>query len=111
MSKHRPGPWAARHDDSMRRRRVGPKDSPMFDVAYCSGATSLEGESNAERIVACVNACEGIEDPSQLQEILEHASNLCTQIQNQVDCEGLPTTILDGIEWLENAIARAHKQT
>lgn len=41
-------------------------------VAECSGSgsTSEESERRAARIVACVNACEGIEDPSVIPEIL-----------------------------------------
>lgn len=37
----------------------------------------LEAEANARRIVACVNACAGIENPAALPEVLEAVRVLC----------------------------------
>lgn len=53
--KHTPGPWRIR------------TDLPQPVIASESGqyVVAIPSEVNAARIVACVNAMEGIEDPAQ----------------------------------------------
>jgi hypothetical protein len=54
MSTHTPGPWVV-----LKRPGycwdIGPANGPL--VAFCL-------DTDAERIVECVNACEGIADPA-----------------------------------------------
>lgn len=53
MSKHTPGPWVVRPKRYLdTRRRVGPADNEFFDVAYSSGNSNAESESNARLIAA-----------------------------------------------------------
>jgi hypothetical protein len=60
MSKHTPGPWKA-YDDCMFAMR----DHTLYVI------DKAQSEANARRIVACVNACEGIST-----EALEHRGHL-----------------------------------
>jgi hypothetical protein len=66
--KHTPGPWKV---------RVGSKHDLRIEGKaghICSVELLEEGfgqrDADAERIVACVNACEGIADPSVVPELL-----------------------------------------
>jgi hypothetical protein len=73
MSKHTPGPWVAHvskadeftSNDVMLIR----SQEPLYGVAGIEIERDVD-EANAARIVACVNACEGIEDPSVVPEML-----------------------------------------
>jgi len=57
-AQHTPGPWTVDHECiSANRAHISMAIGP-------DGATYAEQKANAARIVACVNACEGIEDPT-----------------------------------------------
>lgn len=48
----------------------------------------LEAEANARRIVACVNACAGIENPAAIPELIELAmESLCAIVQKADDSD------------------------
>lgn len=74
MSKHTPGPWGI--EEGINCLYVGPvverygRERVVTPVADCNFVDELgekETLANAARIVACVNACEGIEDPANLR--------------------------------------------
>jgi hypothetical protein len=61
MSKHTPEPWEINEDQS---------HDGIFNVCSANGEYICtvwgihdNGRSNADRIVACVNACAGMDDP------------------------------------------------
>lgn len=65
--QHTPGPWYFRPDDSSVEAQT--PTGYNFRVANCADSFALDSETmkaNAERIVACVNACEGIPDPEKV---------------------------------------------
>lgn len=63
-SKHTPGPWDG--DTDGEKLFVVGKD---YEICTMSG----NAEANAARIVECVNACEGIENPAALKHFIETA--------------------------------------
>lgn len=75
--KHTPCPWHRR----IGRRGNGQVASQHEQVCNAEGVAvvmlehdgSLEGEANIVRIIACVNACAGIEDPTTLRAELDAA--------------------------------------
>ena len=64
MSNHTPEPWYWHENDSYCEIN-SERDGQIGDscASSCLGDIDL-GRANARRIVACVNACEGMEDPS-----------------------------------------------
>ena len=78
MSKHTPEPWiVCEHDAGCRdatnfglsieqdRERCGEEPSIIAEVDIDGDGIDLEtGRANAARIVACVNACAGMDDPA-----------------------------------------------
>lgn len=64
-TKHTAEPWRIWHGNE-RRTRIG---NGMTDVAICEDNAPMakdEHKANASRIVACVNACAGMEDPTRV---------------------------------------------
>jgi hypothetical protein len=63
-TKHTPGTWSIDPDDDQSiivgRRGV---NAARVALTRYSGVPGAEDKANAERIVACVNALKGIEDP------------------------------------------------
>ena len=69
-AKHTPGPWYVAAED-LSGGRYYSISSQNCDFFIHDGAHEEEnGEANAARIVACVNACEGIADPAVVPELL-----------------------------------------
>ena len=64
MSNHTPEPWYWHENDSYCEIN-SERDGQIVDscASSCLGDIDL-GRANARRIVACVNACEGMEDPA-----------------------------------------------
>jgi len=64
MSNHTPEPWYWHENDSYCEIN-SERDGQIGDscASSCLGDIDL-GRANARRIVACVNACEGMEDPA-----------------------------------------------
>lgn len=76
MTKHTIGPWNVRnntyrdhHANEMIGIEVGDSDGRHRIAEFCVDKGSI---SNALRAVECVNACEGIENPSYIKELIEH---------------------------------------
>ena len=64
MSKHTPEPWYWHENDSYCEIN-SERDGQIADscASSCLGDIDL-GRANASRIVTCVNACAGMEDPA-----------------------------------------------
>lgn len=70
MSEHTQGPWFTKKDGLSYYidARIGGR--MLQEVAYCGPTEKWEEqEANARRIVACVNACEGLSN--------EQLANIC----------------------------------
>lgn len=89
--RHTPEPWRVVYDSPRhsRNRRI---DCNGLDVAtvYAGGTrpNDMIGVNNANRIVACVNACTGIENPEAALE----------------DCRVTLAAIIDECDWEGKAI-------
>jgi|3_EtaG_2_1085321.scaffolds.fasta_scaffold15134_2 hypothetical protein len=83
MSKHTAGPWKycppVLDDES---GFVGAKAGDGHGVTSLADRPVLESaaqfEANAARIVACVNACEGMDDPEAFVEAAKHITRELT---------------------------------
>lgn len=81
MNKHTPGPWKVRtcHRRTLVRQELAHKIGPNICVMEVAGRDYGNEITNAARIVAAVNACEGIptealEDwPALIASALDHA--------------------------------------
>jgi hypothetical protein len=72
-TKHTPGPWTSRTNAESRRpviRIIGTTPDEPIIAQVSTGANNPNGGDNALRIVACVNACEGI-DPEAIPDLVE----------------------------------------
>ena len=81
MSKHHPGPWVIEPDISTVEVFTEQGDKGGFGCSWlaCSGPGPRETlEANAARIVACVNALEGIDDPEAFVEAAKHITRELT---------------------------------
>ena len=82
MSQHTPTPW-----ETSAAVSAGGVDWDVCEANAGDMLADLQGcpnaEANAKRIVACVNACEGIVDPEQNIPAMKHA------LENLVDCAGI----------------------
>jgi hypothetical protein len=79
-TKHTPGKWkhvAAIVENSPNRRMVAVDGWGGRNVADC-GDDCPEAEANARRIIACVNACDGLTDEQVSQ--LGHLIAQCAEI-------------------------------
>ena len=81
MNGHTPEPWEARPNGAA--FSIARLDEPhhMISVGMI-GQPDGKHEANTERIVACVNGCEGIADPSAVGDVLE-ASKAILKILSQ----------------------------
>jgi siroheme synthase (precorrin-2 oxidase/ferrochelatase) len=68
--QHTPGPWRVGTPPPNGEQTIGTFEGLMVAVAT-TGASGISAKANARRIVACVNACEGIRT-----EALEHRAHL-----------------------------------
>lgn len=90
QTKHTPGPWE-QYAGSIRTvekceqygegYRAEMRQRPIAEVAHLRGQSEVNA-ANAERIVACVNACEGIADPSAVPELLAHLEKCANVISH-----------------------------
>ena len=71
MSKHPPEPWTVDYEDDGRPRAIRDADGEFLTFVTANrlpddSAKDPEAEAAIARIVACVNACTGIDDPAAL---------------------------------------------
>jgi hypothetical protein len=104
MSKHSPEPW-----ELARSTKASRGESTVFaGLRSVAGAGPLSNDlkatkANAERIVACVNACAGVEDPESAVRVLRDAARTAALFING-DYEGrMPEG--DVLTLLRNALA------
>ena len=79
--KHTPGPWHS-HKSSTGDGLI--YDRSPYDGGRVVGQASM---ANAARIVACVNACEGLE-PSAVRELIEAASDCLADLDHYAATHG-----------------------
>jgi len=79
--KHGPEPWYIDRDDRPGmswNMAIGIRREPYKQVCFMAHSESdnnVEGNANAERIVSCVNACAGIENPEVIPEVIANLDN------------------------------------
>ena len=72
MTKHTPEPWEIQHDTCAFCRQADRQEF-VFNPGPSTGLHgAIVGRADAERIVACVNACAGI-NPEAIQDLLSFA--------------------------------------
>lgn len=110
---HTPGPWIWWTSNSWKRlkRDDGRTTQNVLEPYVCKdGHPDLEiKESDMLRIVACVNACEGIKDPiglrQQRDELLEALESLVSYVLATTATQNARTSAL---QQAHTAIAKAH---
>jgi hypothetical protein len=97
--KHTKGPWRVVSDIDSESQDGWPivayRDQSIFSPPMPNDELAYSGD-DAARIVACVNACEGIEDPSVVPEMLAALKQLTADISRSVDIS---------IDWSGSAIS------
>lgn len=108
MNEHTPTPWAHCEEVKYPHRYEGHAIRSAAEEEVTEGLGSIVsptvfGRGNAERIVACVNACEGIENPAAIPRVIQALEELVAE-RNLHGChEDLPETL--GLEWAREALA------
>lgn len=92
-AKHTPESWQIWRD--------GTNDNPSHAITADDGpivAQTVGGNdaANAKRIVACVNACKGIADPSVVPELLAALQAICEFWDFATTEEGMSTPLYPG---------------
>ena len=78
-TKHTPGPWIA-HEDAIFQEKPHGEVSPLIcDTINGRKFTGEERGANARRIVACVNACEGI-NPEAVPELRDICESILAKV-------------------------------
>lgn len=67
--KHTPGPWVQQFNGQIWAATETAPEGALIARAHSTGLNDQRMEANAARIVACVNACEGLADPSVVPEM------------------------------------------
>lgn len=110
-TKHTAGKWVARPENII----VPINDSMSFLIADAPNATrAASWFANSSRIVDCVNACEGIADPSVVPEMMAALkSTLLRAPHRQGDCysDDYAGKCICGREELGRLIDRAEGRT
>lgn len=94
MSEHQPEPWVTVRDNEMQTAmweafghqslRIVFADEGS-DVAYIPPCDGDNGNADAKRIVDCVNACKGIEDPvTTVSELVATMAELVVSYQAEL---------------------------
>jgi len=104
--KHTPGPWEV-DADNIHAGNVATLHGDNGTFAEIWSRQWLteqhcDQHANASRIVACVNACEGIADPSAVPGLLEACKSALALIEISTDYKGMSTS-----RELRAAIAKA----
>ena len=120
-AKHTPGPWAVDEDGVVYRAgfRHGyiKLATAWREDAWCGADGDDESRANARRIVACVNACEGV--PIEVLEAQQAGGlpwNVADQIDKRVERDELLAVLReaynafahddDGPVWSDSLIAK-----
>ena len=82
---HTPGPWTTRKGNT-RWSVVGGGQYIAYAVSGTPGLGPDGERANAERIVACVNACEGLADPAVVPELLAALKVVTECLESTRDC-------------------------
>ena len=89
MSGHTPGPWAvsaylSSRPDQIRKNYVSAADgiNGNWRLFVTEGP---DAEANAARIVACVNACEGLADPSVVSELVTALECVTDDLEAEIE--------------------------
>jgi len=112
MSKHTKEPWAwswSRKDEANIITSNNLPDEECLGACFCDESISdEERDANSERIVACVNACEGIKNPDAVPEMLKALKQLVGAINTIVLHKGIGKQNADYL-WgiIDEAIAKA----
>ena len=92
MNEHTPEPWSGQRDDNPYYCWLDIYDSDdnkIISVHLGSGIDSHDytkrALANAERIVACVNGCAGIENPEAVGELLEAYGKLHDMLSEMIE--------------------------
>lgn len=106
-TQHTPGPWKTRRfDDEAEGRHNFTVQAALCEVARMSQVDEHIAEANARRIVACVNACEGI-NPEAVPELLEALGLLLDGAEQAVKAGLIQPQVNGGIVLARAAIAKA----
>lgn len=109
MSKHTAGPWAVDTDTQERfcsktgQRLESQRTHRVMAGDKWVSCTFNDDEANAQRIVACVNACEGIGDPAAFRRQYDEMLEALLAVRAAADggpCDGVDDLV-------ERAIAEA----
>lgn len=108
MSKHTPGPWIV-EDVSEDGLAVFSETGPI--VAQCHRPDASDHAANAERIIACVNGCEGLNPEAfgDLLEALKHIVDAASERDYGLSdlASAKMRKLGKAIQGAENAIAKA----
>lgn len=123
-TKHTPGPWGFNVGkngkvNGFEAVRIYGKEDMVLDFAHCNPG---QNEIDAARVVACVNACEGIEDPSVVPDLLSGLKDLFQMIDENIlvrntdndhkpEWAGLMIGTVTRLKFAYDAIARAEGRT
>ena len=115
MNAHTPGPWSVEgvvwiaHDGEHSELM---DDCPETGADYCVNVGTPDeyvaicyGDDNAARIVACVNACEGIDDPADLRAQRDELLAACEALLQQ--CEYIASESPEAMAHPDLVAARA----
>ncbi len=97
MSKHTPGPWKVFNVNEIRQEKDGYRTlaTTCTDAAGAAGV-SAKSKANAARIVECVNALEGVENPAALPTLLRKLKHEIEGLK-LIDCEATADRIHEAL--------------
>jgi len=83
---HTPGPWFLEKPEGDYDAISGVDWYDLASVVIrVDGEDSPEGQANAARIVACVNACEGLADPSVVPELVTALECVTDDLEAEIE--------------------------
>lgn len=102
--KHTPGPWKVTGTGTIRYIDAPAGNGIMQEVAACMRVEYGDMDANARRIVACVNACEGLdtyllENSGDIASAATAQAKYIQKIERQRD--QLLEAILLAIDWID----------
>ena len=111
---HTPTPWTINKEANRGRSIDGGKHAEIATCWLCVGSTGKEMEANAARIVACVNACDGISNEAldagviaELVQALKIARGYVKDTSNGLDISEYTEMAKEDLAEIDAAIAKA----